>query len=71
MKAPETYVDDEVCDFCDTETKHVIHDENHERDSSNDWKVCLGCGWRTSGYSSYSEHVEPEYLELLRKEYLK
>lgn len=32
------------CDKCHCETLHNIHDDGHERDSSNDYIECTVCG---------------------------
>lgn len=38
------------CPVCEEETQHLIHDAEHERDSSNDWSMCQTCGTRFDGW---------------------
>jgi len=49
------YEDDDFCDHCQKETKHLCHSDGHERDSSGDWRKCLVCGWRYSFYTGKYE----------------
>jgi hypothetical protein len=48
---PKTYEDVEWCGHCEKDTKQTIHDSGHERDSSNDWRICHECLWHYSGWS--------------------
>lgn len=46
------YIDDGYyCKICDDYTKQQIHDAEHERDSSGDWRICLICNSYYSGYT--------------------
>lgn len=39
------FIDDCFCDRCAEYTSHHVYDDGHERDSSNNWRECLECGW--------------------------
>ena len=57
------YHDTEFCDHCDKDTRHIVYDSQHERDSSNDWRKCLACNWRWSGLDGeYHAPIESESL---------
>jgi len=55
-----TYIDEAFCRHCDKDTTHRIHDAEHERDSSNDWRTCLVCKWHWSGMT---DRYEPPHTE--------
>lgn len=57
----ETYIDEGYCDICDDITEQEYHDSGHERDSSNDWRVCLKCGATYSGFTGDWTPKEEEY----------
>lgn len=52
-KKPYYYQDEMFCRHCDKDTQHKIHDTDHERDSSGDWRECLVCHWTKSGHGEY------------------
>lgn len=37
------------CGHCQADTAQEVHDSNHERDSSGDWRRCTVCGWEYYG----------------------
>jgi hypothetical protein len=39
------YKDEKFCEHCGKDTLHLIHDTEHERDSSRDYFECLVCRW--------------------------
>lgn len=47
----KTYEDELYCDHCEEDTIQEVFDSEHERDSSNDWRICKKCRWRYSGWS--------------------
>lgn len=55
------YKDEAYCDHCEKDTEHQIHESGHERDMSNDSRVCLVCGWRWSGMTG--EYEPPWEIE--------
>lgn len=46
----QTYTDTLFCDHCQKDTEHIVQDDEHERDSSNDVETCTVCRWYRSGY---------------------
>lgn len=49
------YEDEGYCAICGEWTPQTIHPSSHERDSSDEWKVCHKCGGTYSGYDGYWE----------------
>jgi RNase P subunit RPR2 len=43
-------IDEAFCDRCDRDTRHRFRWSEHERDSSNDMRTCLVCGWYRFGF---------------------
>lgn len=56
-REPSEYEDEAYCDHCDDDTPHKFYDSGHERDSSNDRRTCLKCGWIHSGLTG--EYTPP------------
>ncbi len=46
---PGHYLASRYCDNCDRDTTHDSHDSGHERDSSQDYRKCLVCGFERWG----------------------
>lgn len=44
------YRDECFCDHCEKDTDHLCYCSGHERDSSGDWRQCLVCNYRYSGF---------------------
>jgi ribosomal protein L44E len=52
------YIDDGYyCDICEAYTRQQVHDAEHERDSSGDWRRCLVCKGYYSGYTGKWEEI--------------
>ena len=50
------------CPFCNKESIMKHHSENHERDSSGDYRVCSECGARKSEVFSFW-HKDGEWIK--------
>jgi hypothetical protein len=50
-----SYIDTFFCEICEEDTVHSVYDAEHERDSSNDYRICRCCGSRWSGYTGEYE----------------
>lgn len=56
---PKEYVDTGWwCELCEEDTTQTIYDSEHERDSSNDWRICHKCKGRYSGHSGEWKQYE-------------
>lgn len=47
------------CQVCERDTPHLIHDPQHERDSSNDHSECMICGSYYDGWGELNREYEP------------
>lgn len=59
----ECYDDVRYCGHCDQDTPQRCRDDDHERDSSNDYQECVICGWWLTGLRrewSPPHKLEPE-----------
>ncbi len=58
---PEPREDERFCTHCDKDTRQLCEDSDHERDSSQDYRKCLECGWTYSGFTGkYEPPVKEE-----------
>lgn len=64
---PKTYDDEDWCGICKADTIQTIHDSEHERDSSGDWRKCHKCGGTYSGMTGEWEKAKTVVVNL-RKE---
>lgn len=39
------------CPHCNTDTIQICRDDQHERDSTQDFRICTICGYQYNGYS--------------------
>ena len=56
------------CPRCPEYTLHYYYIQGHERDSSQDYQVCLECGLTQTGYGDDYE-ADNETLDRLRRKY--
>lgn len=61
----KTYTDIMFCDHCQRDTDHIVQDNEHERDSSDDIETCTVCRWYRSGYDGKCHAPSFEYTESL------
>lgn len=54
------YIDEKWCPVCDDYTQQKIHDAEHERDSSNDYSVCLECNTWIDGWGQPHGQAEKD-----------
>lgn len=54
------HIDFAYCSHCERDTRHLIHDSGHERDSSGDWTECQECGSRWSGRTNTRTPPRPK-----------
>ena len=47
----ELQQEERYCGHCGKDTQQNCIDFNHERDSSQDWRKCLECGWTYHGFT--------------------
>lgn len=57
------YFDEMWCPVCKKDTRQFIHDSEHERDSSNDWRICSGCCSRLDGWGKPTGKVKVTFTD--------
>ena len=58
------YKDERYCEICKEYTNQICRDSTHERDSSEDYQICLTCYSDRDGYSGkwHTNTQKPDWL---------